>query len=309
MPLRPLGLQDWALVASIQRAELFAPVYRLTATVASASGLLALLAIVLSLLLDRRYGAPLRESQRRLEASNADLRRMNAELEALSYSFSHELRSPLRAVDGFSHALEEDLRGQLSPDARHSLERIRSAAGRMAGVIDGLLSLSRVSRAGLAQQEVDLSAVAREEMDWLREEAPQRPLEFVCSEGLRALGDPRMLRILMRILLENAWKYSRESSPARIEFGSEAAAEGLLFFVRDNGSGFDERFADKLFMPFQRLHSESEFEGSGIGLATAKRIIERHAGKIWAKGKLGQGACVYFHLRQETQGGQHGSQR
>lgn len=237
------------------------------------------------------------EMEQRIRARTAELEAANQELEAFSYSVSHDLRAPLRAIDGFSSALQEQA-GGLDAAGRKHLERIRAATARMGQLIEDLLGLSRVVRADMAREAVDLSVIAREVMDELRRSAPERGLQLVIADGLRAEGDPRLLRILLENLLHNAWKYSSRALQARITFGSEIAADGgRVFIISDNGAGFDMRYADKLFGAFQRLHSDQEFPGTGVGLATARRIVHRHGGRIWADSAPGQGATFRFTLK------------
>ncbi len=226
----------------------------------------------------------------------AQLEAANAELDAFAYSVSHDLRAPLRSIDGFSQALLEDCGPTLEETARGHLGRVRAASQRMAQLIDDLLALSRVTRAELRREAVDLSLVADEVLAELRERAPARPVELAITPGVVTHADPRLARVVMENLLGNAWKYTRERDPARIEFGAEPCNGSTTYFVRDNGAGFDMAYAHKLFGAFQRLHSHAEFEGTGIGLATVQRIVRRHGGKVWAVGQVGQGATFSFTL-------------
>ncbi|HXQ30067.1 MAG TPA: PAS domain S-box protein [Gemmatimonadales bacterium] len=226
----------------------------------------------------------------------AQLEAANAELDAFAYSVSHDLRAPLRSIDGFSLALLEDFGSSLDEAARGHLGRVRAASQRMAQLIDDLLGLSKVTRAELRRQPVDLSAVATDVAAELRERSPERPVEFAIAPGVVAQADPRLVRVLLENLLGNAWKYTRERAPARIEFGAEPNNGSTAFFVRDNGAGFDMAYAHKLFGAFQRLHAHTEFEGTGIGLATVQRIVRRHGGNVWAVGAVGQGATFSFTL-------------
>jgi PAS domain S-box-containing protein len=220
----------------------------------------------------------------------------NAELDAFAYSVSHDLRAPLRSIDGFSAALLEDYAERLGDAGRDHLNRVRKASQRMAGLIDDLLALSRVTRATLNRERVDLSALALQISAELRQRDPGRHGEFLISADLHSEGDTRLLRIALENLLGNAWKYTARTPRAHIEFGTAQHNGEQAYFVRDNGAGFDMRYADKLFGAFQRLHSAGEFEGSGIGLATVQRIIHRHGGRVWAEGTVGQGATFYFTL-------------
>lgn len=223
---------------------------------------------------------------------------LNRELEAFSYSVSHDLRAPLRAVVGFSQALMEDHGERLDEDGRRLVERIVAGGRRMGRLIDDLLSFSRLSRAQLRRQPVDLSALAREVERGLREAEPGREAKIMVAEGLSAQGDPALLRVVLENLIGNAWKFTAKNERARIEIGVAPAFNGdrPTFFVRDDGAGFDMEYADKLFAPFQRLHPTDEFDGTGIGLATVHRIIQRHGGRIWAEGAVGKGATFHFTL-------------
>ncbi len=227
---------------------------------------------------------------------NIQLAEANREIEAFSYSVSHDLRAPLRAIDGFSCALLEDCSEKLDAQSRHHLERVRWSAQRMGQLIDDLLELSRVCRHPIHRRQIDISAVAGEIADELRKTDKSRQVTFLIAEGLRANADGRLLRIVLENLLGNAWKYTGKQPCARIELGAEAAAGGTCYFVRDNGAGFDPAHAGKLFAPFQRLHTNAEFEGTGIGLATVRRIVQRHGGKVWADASPGAGATFYFTL-------------
>jgi len=231
---------------------------------------------------------------RRIRARTAQLEAANKELEAFSYSVSHDLRAPLRSIDGFSQALQEDYTARLDEEGRSHLRRVRAATQRMAHLIDDLLHLARVSRAELRSAPVDLSAVAQGVVAELRQREPRRAVEFVCVDQARVRGDPALLRVLLENLLGNAWKFTAQRRPARIEFGVSQQDGATAYFVRDNGAGFDMSYADKLFGAFQRLHSAKEFEGTGIGLATVQRIIHRHGGRVWAESAVDQGATFYF---------------
>lgn len=234
---------------------------------------------------------------RRLRLDNAELEGLNRELEAFSYSVSHDLRAPLRAIAGFSRALEEDVGDKLDPDAQAHLERVRHAAQRMETLIDDLLQLASVSRTEMDRSTVDLSRLAGEILTDLAASEPQRVAAAEIAPGLRVSADPRLLRILLENLLGNAWKFSRRSELAAISVGQEMTASGPVFFVRDNGVGFDMADAADLFRPFQRLHGAQQFPGTGIGLATAQRVIRRHGGSIWARSSPGEGAIFYFTLQ------------
>jgi PAS domain S-box-containing protein len=215
------------------------------------------------------------------------------ELEAFSYSVAHDLRAPLRGINGYSAALLEDIGHDLSPEAKDFLERISAGAVWMGQLIDALLALSRVSRTDLSRARVDLTATANEVIRQLQTGEPTRVVECTVAPGLTADGDARLLRVLLENLLGNAWKFVSKRNSARIDVGR--AADGSLF-VRDNGAGFDMAYAQKLFAPFQRLHKASEFVGTGIGLATVQRIVQRHGGKVWAEAALDEGATFHFTL-------------
>jgi DNA-binding response OmpR family regulator len=225
-----------------------------------------------------------------------ELERKNKELEAFSYSVSHDLRAPLRSIDGFSRLLLEDYGPKLDDTGRNHLTRVRAAAQRMGELIDDLLDLSRVSRAELSRSRVSLSDVARTLADEISHRQPERKVAFVIAEGLVVDADSRLLRVLLDNLLGNAWKFTSKVAEPRIEVGSEKGEEGTEYFVRDNGAGFNMSYAQKLFSPFQRLHNEAEFPGTGIGLATVQRICDRHGGRVWAEGVVGEGATIHFTI-------------
>jgi len=236
------------------------------------------------------------ELERRVADRTAGLEAANRELEAFSYSVSHDLRAPLRAIDGFSQILVEECAGQLDETARGYLNRILSANQHMAELIDDMLKLSRVSRSEFQVHEVDLSQLARELEAGLRAGEPARQVEVLIPETLKVQADVNLMRIALDNLLQNAWKFTRKAEAPRIEVGCREEAGRPVYFVRDNGAGFDMAYADKLFGAFQRLHTEREFEGTGIGLAIVLRIIRRHGGSIWAEGAVRQGATFYFTL-------------
>jgi signal transduction histidine kinase len=226
----------------------------------------------------------------------AELERTNKELEAFSYSVAHDLRAPLRAIDGFSLALQQDCGDRLDSQGIEHLKRVRSSARHMGQLIDGLLGLSRVSRAELAREQVDLSRMAREVGVRLRETNPSRQVELAVHDRLVAQGDACLLAAVLENLIGNAWKFTGRLVDARIEVGRMVRGSSSIFFVRDNGAGFDPAYAHKLFGVFQRLHSTAEFEGTGVGLATVARIIRRHGGEVWAEGKVDGGATFFFTL-------------
>jgi len=230
------------------------------------------------------------------------LAQANEELEAFSYSVSHDLRAPLRALDGFSLALAEDYGPVLDESAQDYLRRIRAASQRMALLIDDLLQLSRVTRSEMALEPVDLAGIAEEVIDDLRAGDPARDVDVSLPSSLVVNGDAKLLEVLLVNLLGNAWKFTSGQPTARIELGVEREEHGGVYFVRDDGAGFDPMYADKLFTPFQRLHTGEEFPGTGIGLATVKRIVRRHGGNVWAEGAVGVGATVYFTLGEGESG-------
>ena len=235
--------------------------------------------------------------EERVRSRTAELENANRELDAFNYSVSHDLRAPLRSVHGFSQALLEDYTARLDETGRDHLERICAAARRMSGLIDAMYHLSRLSHSLLQIRPLDLSEQAEAAAAELRQADPARQVEIVIAPGLRAEGDPALLRVLLGNLLGNAWKYTARAPQARIEFLQEADAEGrAVFVVRDNGVGFDMQFADKLFRLFQRLHRDEDFAGQGVGLVTAQRIVGRHGGRIWGRGEKGRGAEFRFTL-------------
>jgi light-regulated signal transduction histidine kinase (bacteriophytochrome) len=247
-----------------------------------------------------------------LQQAILELRAVNRELEAFSYSVSHDLRAPLRGIDGFSQALLEDCLDQLDPTGQDYLRRIRAATQRMGQLIDDLLTLSRVTRSDMHKESVDISRLASRICTHLQQAAPERLVEFEIQTDLTAHGDARLLQVVLDNLLNNAWKFTSGQPQAKIEFGMmppnaverineqsqfPTSAQGIpIYFVRDNGVGFSMSFVEKLFRPFQRLHGMHEFPGNGIGLATVQRIIHRHGGQVWAEGALSQGATFYFTL-------------
>ncbi len=237
------------------------------------------------------------ELERRVAERTAELQAANRELESFSYTVAHDLRAPLRSIDGFSHLLEERCGAGADAEAREYIQRVRGAAGRMGRLIDDMLELARLSRVELNRETVDLSAMAREIAGELAEQEPQRQAEVCIAAGVTAVGDPPLLRALLQNLLDNAWKYTAKHPTARIEFGSRRLEDGrLAYFVKDDGAGFDMAHANKLFGLFQRLHHPKDFDGTGVGLATVQRIVERHGGEIWAEGAVEQGATFSFTL-------------
>lgn len=309
---RWLDGMDMGLALEMDASEAFEPVAAVRRVMLS--GLLLLLAAsILSVLFWAREAnqarrraraeAKLRRLNRQLEdrvgQRTLQLETANKELEAFAYSVSHDLRAPLRGIDGFSQALLEDYGDQLDEAGRHYLTRVRAGTQRMGLLIDDLLRLSRVSRAQMARGPVDLSAMAREILAELGQQEPARWVEIAVQEGLEATGDAQLLRIVLDNLLGNAWKYTGRHPRARIEVGARETDGGRAFFVKDDGAGFDMAYAHKLFGVFQRLHGAEEFPGTGIGLATAARIIHRHGGRIWAAGAPEKGATFFFTLPEE----------
>jgi light-regulated signal transduction histidine kinase (bacteriophytochrome) len=240
--------------------------------------------------------AALKHLNETLQARTCELETANKELESFSYSVSHDLRAPLRSIDGFSQALLEDYAGNLDEEGKSHLSRVRAASQRMGQLIDDLLNLSRVSRVEVRRETVELSKMAREVAEELRNGGPERDVEFVIADGLMAQTDPRLLRIVLTNLLGNAWKFTSKRPHARIEIGRHGENGSEAFFVRDNGAGFDMKYSEKLFGAFQRMHEAAEFPGTGIGLATVQRIIHRQGGRVWAKSELQVGTTFHFTL-------------
>jgi PAS domain S-box-containing protein len=243
-----------------------------------------------------------RRTEEEIKRQNALLAAANKELDAFSYSVAHDLRAPLRAVDGFSLALLQDFPDDVPEEGRRYLERIRSGAQRMAQLIEDLLKLSRISRHQIVRSEVDLSRVAAEVAAQLKASDPNRQVKFAIAADLVVFGDRNLLRIVLENLMANAWKFTSRQPQAEIHLGLKNGEEERVLFIRDNGCGFDMKYADKLFGVFQRLHRESEFSGTGIGLATVHRIISRHGGRIWAEAAVGEGATFYFVVLGRIQG-------
>jgi PAS domain S-box-containing protein len=241
-----------------------------------------------------------KRTEEALLLAKASAEASSKELEAFSYSVAHDLRAPLRAIDGFSQSLLEDNAENLDEQGKRYLARVRAASGRMGQLIDDLLSLSRLTRVELRRSRVDLSALAETVAETLKAGDPARTVRFTAAPGVHAVGDPNLLRIALENLLGNAWKYTTKRPEATIVFGVAEQPDGTsAYFVRDDGAGFDMAHAGKLFGAFQRLHSADEFPGTGIGLATVARIIHRHGGRIWAEGAVDRGATFYFTLGQE----------
>ncbi len=238
----------------------------------------------------------IRKLNENLRQRAAELEAANKELEAFAYSVSHDLRAPLRSIEGFSQAVIEDFSDRLDEHGKDFLQRIQQSTELMGELIDGMLTLSQITRSEMQLGMVDLSELAQEIATELKQAEPKRTVQFIIMPGLKANGDKRLIRVVLENLLDNAWKFTGKVPRATIEFGATERDNKLTYFVRDNGAGFDMAYVSKIFMPFRRLHSLSDFPGIGIGLATVHRIIQRHSGQIWAEGELGKGATFYFTL-------------
>lgn len=235
------------------------------------------------------------ELEQRVALRTRQLEGLNRELEAFSYSVSHDLRAPLRAINGFTELLARELKDAATDKARHYMATVRDSTKEMGELIENLLRLSKVARQEVRRIDVDLAAMARKIAERLREEEPERAVEIVIPEKLPVNCDAGLISVVMENLLSNAWKYTGKTPQARIEVGTEAGTNGsVAFFVRDNGAGFPSDKADRLFTPFHRMHSAEEFPGTGVGLATVQRIIHRHGGRIWAQAEVGRGAMFSF---------------
>ncbi len=245
---------------------------------------------------ERKYRELAQSLEGQVAQRTQELEQLNCELTAFSYSVSHDLRAPLRSIEGFSAIVLEDYSGRLDDNGRSLLRRIHQAAQHMSHLIHSLLELSRVTRQELDRQPVSITDLANASLQHLQALSPDRKIAFSVAPGLRADGDPHLIRIVLDNLLANAWKFSSKTDSARIEVDRAVIDGNPAFFIRDNGSGFDPQHASKLFRPFQRLHSESEFEGTGIGLATVQRIVSRHGGRVWAESRPNEGATFYFAL-------------
>jgi signal transduction histidine kinase len=240
------------------------------------------------------------ELEQRVKERTAELEAKNKELESFCYSVSHDLRAPLRAIDGFSRIVLEEYHAKLDEEGRDNLRRVCSATQHMGQLIDDLLNLSRVTRSELHRDQVNLSDLAAQVAAELRHADPNRRVEIQIQPALTTEGDTNLLRIVLENLLGNAWKFTAKQPAARIEFGATTRAGQPSFFVRDNGAGFDMQYVSKLFGAFQRLHSSADFPGTGIGLASVQRIIRRHGGGVWAESQAGHGATFYFSLPRAT---------
>jgi light-regulated signal transduction histidine kinase (bacteriophytochrome) len=240
--------------------------------------------------------SPFEMTHRGFREANERLESAVRELEAFSYSVSHDLRAPLRTISAFTQALAEDLRYQLDDKSKDHLRRVLAAAARMNDLIDALLELSRISRAQVGRHAVDIGAVALAVIDELRGRDVTRKLAATIESDLVAQADGRLVRILLDNLIGNAWKFTAKAGQPHVHVGAVRREGETVFFVRDNGAGFDMAYTERLFTPFQRLHSDREYAGTGIGLATVRRIVERHGGRIWAESIPGQGATFFFTL-------------
>jgi PAS domain S-box-containing protein len=240
-----------------------------------------------------------KKSEAALEQYSRELENANKELEAFNYSVSHDLRQPLRALDGFSLAIVENIGDQLDNTNREYLNRVRKASQTMGLLIDDLLKLSRINRAEMVLDNVNLSEVVRSISEELKQREPARQAEFIISPDIFIRGDRPLLTIALRNILENAWKFTRKCEQTRIEVGTTKQNGDIVYFFRDNGAGFDMKYYDKLFQPFQRLHDRKDYEGTGIGLATVQRVIRRHSGRVWAESEIDKGTTVYFTLSSQ----------
>jgi len=236
------------------------------------------------------------KTEQALQKNARELQLHAQELESYSYSIAHDLRSPARSIVSFSQLVKEDAAEKLDKNEHEMLDRVVAAGKHMADLIDDILSLSRITRDEIHYDSVDLGGLAQRTIDRLRESEPERQVKFTIEPGLRLQGDAKHLQILIENLLSNSWKYTSSRETAQIQLGSRQENHQTVYFVRDNGVGFDMKYADKIFLPFQRLHGKDEFEGTGIGLAIVRRVIDRHSGKIWVESALDKGTTVFFTL-------------
>jgi light-regulated signal transduction histidine kinase (bacteriophytochrome) len=234
--------------------------------------------------------------EQRVEARTAELQSIVEELEAFSYSIAHDLRAPLRSITSFSQIIQKDAAKRLQPDEKESLERVIRAGQHMAQLIDEILELARITRIELTHNPVDLSDLVYDVVKDVRRTHPERNVEWFVRDGVTAYGDARLLLLLLQNLIDNACKFSRDREVSKIEFGSQREDSEIVYYIRDNGIGFDMRYAKNLFKPFNRLHKVKDYPGTGIGLATVARIAKRHGGKVWAESGPDEGATFYFTL-------------
>jgi light-regulated signal transduction histidine kinase (bacteriophytochrome) len=241
----------------------------------------------------------IKELNKSLLLYNTELESINKELEAFSYSVSHDLRAPLRSIDGFSQAILEDYSDKLNDEGKDYIIRVRKATQYMGKIIDDLLKLSRITRQPIEKKKVNLAEISRSIINNLKENEPKRKVRISIDTDLTVIGDDQLLRLALENLIGNAWKFSSVKSSTEIEIGKTKKNAKNVIFIKDNGAGFNMKYVDKLFVPFQRLHSNGEFPGTGIGLGIVNRIIHRHGGKIWGESKEDKGATFYFTLEGE----------
>jgi hypothetical protein len=301
-----LGAVDYMtkpFVPEILRSKIsvFVELHRKSMLLAAQSQLLERRNVELQQAIQRSWKAEeeIKALNRHLERQVEQLAEVNRELEAFSYTISHDLRGPLNRMSGFSKALLDFHTEKLDDQARLYLQRIDNSSKRMCELVEDLLNFSRLTRVEMNEQSADLSALVRSLAAELAGRDPERQVEFVIQDDVAAWCDPTLMRAALENLLENSWKFTRKHAHSRIEFGMTKGPDGPVYFLRDDGAGFNMTDAARLFHPFQRLHKDSDFEGTGIGLATVERIIRRHGGRIWAEGQIEKGAAFYFTLRGE----------